>query len=99
MHIFAVEIMPFFLGSGAADDGNGLGQLVLETSHESPSIPYDPYPEYNSVEWKNRWRGTYQQCVGANGSVLDRRNAEMAMKGFRWNQSGLKLRQAYAGVF
>ncbi|CAI7613448.1 unnamed protein product [Penicillium crustosum] len=85
-------------GSGAADNGDGLGQLVLETSHESPSIPYDPYPEYNSVEWKNRWRGTYQQCVGANGSVLDRRNAETAMKGFRWNQSGLKLRQAYAGV-
>lgn len=33
------------------------------------------------------WRGTYQQCVGANGSALDPRNAETAMKGFRWNQS------------
>ena len=88
----------FFLGSGAAGDGNGLGQLVLETPHESTSITYDPYPEYNSVEWKSMWRGTYQQCVGANGSVLDRRNAETAMKGFRWNHLGLKLRQAYAGV-
>ncbi|KAJ5373143.1 hypothetical protein N7517_005149 [Penicillium concentricum] len=77
----------FFLGSGDAGDGNGLGQLVLETSHESQSIPYDPYPEYNSAAWKNTWRGTYQQCVGTNGSVLDRRNAETTMKGFRWNQS------------
>ncbi|KAJ5791104.1 uncharacterized protein N7518_008115 [Penicillium psychrosexuale] len=77
----------FFLGSGPAYDGGGLGQLVLKTSHESSSIPYDPYPEYNSGEWNNTWKGTYQQCVGPNGSVLDRRDAETAMKGFHWNQS------------
>ena len=88
----------FFLGSGAAGDGNDLGQLVLETSQEPLPIPYDPYPEYNSAAWNDMWRGSYQQCVGPNGLVLDRKNAETAMKAFRWNQSGMKLRQAYGGV-
>jgi hypothetical protein len=45
------------------------------------------------------WKGTYQQCVGADGSLLDRRNAEVAMKGFRWNQSGMKLIKAHRDVF
>ncbi|KAJ5782801.1 hypothetical protein N7457_004575 [Penicillium paradoxum] len=77
----------FFLGSGATNDGDGLGQLVLETSQESQSIPYDPYPEYNSEAWKNTWRGTHRQCAGPNGTPLDRRNTETAMRGFYWNQS------------
>ncbi|KAJ6179581.1 hypothetical protein N7519_010042 [Penicillium mononematosum] len=77
----------FFLGSGPAGDGDSLGELVLETSHEPLSTPYDPYPEYSSAAWNNMWRGTYQQCAGPNGLDLDRRDAETAMKAFRWNQS------------
>ncbi|KAJ5719675.1 hypothetical protein N7493_007253, partial [Penicillium malachiteum] len=36
---------------------------------------------------KKRWKGTYQQCVGPNGTILSRDNEEFLMKGYQWDQS------------
>jgi hypothetical protein len=51
-------------------------------------IPYNPYPQYNSAAWKRKWKGSYQSCVGPDGTLLDPENENTAMKGYRWNQSG-----------
>ncbi|KZN93002.1 hypothetical protein EN45_031700 [Penicillium chrysogenum] len=50
-------------------------------------IPYNPYPQYNSAAWKRKWKGSYQSCVGPDGTLLDPENENTAMKGYRWNQS------------
>ncbi|KAK4862480.1 hypothetical protein LT330_002613 [Penicillium expansum] len=62
---------------------------LWKDGHDSTSrpIPYNPYPDYNSAAWKRKWRGSYQQCVGPDGALLDPKNEDMAMKGYRWNQS------------
>ena len=64
---------------------------LWKDGHDSTSrpIPYNPYPDYNSAAWKRKWRESYQQCVGPDGALLDPKNEDMAMKGYRWNQSGL----------
>ncbi|KAJ5373946.1 hypothetical protein N7517_005952 [Penicillium concentricum] len=53
----------------------------------SRPVPYNPYPDYNSAAWKKKWRGSYKSCVGPDGTFLDPKNEDTAMKGYRWNQS------------
>lgn len=55
----------------------------------SQPVPYNPYPDYNSAAWKRKWRGSYQPCVGPDGALWDPKKEDTAMKGYRWNQSGL----------
>lgn len=30
-------------------------------------VPYDPYPHYNTRQWKNRWQGSHKACKGPRG--------------------------------
>ncbi|KAJ6014320.1 hypothetical protein N7540_008911 [Penicillium herquei] len=62
------------------------GLPFLKTSHSELPIPYDPYPDYNSPEWRAKWTGNFQRCVGPDGSELDSQNVHAAMKGFKWNE-------------
>lgn len=68
-------------------------------SSTTQPVPYNPYPDYNSAAWKRKWRGSYQSCVGPDGALLDPKNEGTAMKGYRWNQSGLCLEQDHYKVF
>ncbi|KAK9658715.1 hypothetical protein V6Z96_000408 [Aspergillus fumigatus] len=40
-----------------------------------PAI-YDPYPEYNSAEWRRFWKGRQRACRGPRDRNLDRANPE-----------------------
>ncbi|KAJ5901744.1 hypothetical protein N7495_002272 [Penicillium taxi] len=63
------------------------GLPFLKTFFETNSIPYDPYPDYDSATGQAEWTGTYKRCIGPDGSLLSRDNVTTAMKGFSWNQS------------
>ncbi|GES61279.1 hypothetical protein ATEIFO6365_0006073800 [Aspergillus terreus] len=52
------------------------GTLSLTTQtepFEAPPSPivYDPYPDYNSREWKQQWKGYFYRCIGPRGTYLD----------------------------
>ena len=32
-----------------------------------PFAPYNPYPDYNTREWKKQWRGAHKACMGPRG--------------------------------
>lgn len=49
-------------------------------------VVYDPYPEYNSEEWRNNWKGDFAACEGPRGTVLDRTTAEDMVSVYRGNQ-------------
>lgn len=48
---------------------NGVEQLS-ETA-KSSLLPYLPYPKYNSLEWREKWKGEYVACKGARGVPLN----------------------------
>jgi hypothetical protein len=41
------------------------------------SVIYDPYPKYNSWEWRKVWKGKYQACMGPRGKYLDNSPEDM----------------------
>lgn len=57
-------------------------------SRISAQVINDPYPHYDSVEWKSKSKGPYQPCIGPQGRLLSRKDEDMMMSGFRWNTSG-----------
>lgn len=65
------------------------GEVDADPDSGSRVDPHNPYPDYNSSSWRMTWRGLYRPCIGPDGEVLDYRNQETAMTGYRWNQSGL----------
>jgi len=42
----------------------------IRSLHVKPER-YAPYPDYNSLEWKEQWRGEYVPCEGARGRALN----------------------------
>lgn len=47
------------------------------TSGQSPrQVVYDPYPNYNSEEWRRKWRGDFAACEGPRGAALDRNSSD-----------------------
>lgn len=40
------------------------------------SLVYDLYPNYNGIEWRKSFIGTFQRCDGPRGGLLDRRSAD-----------------------
>ncbi|KAJ5477610.1 Protein of unknown function DUF3405 [Penicillium desertorum] len=56
-------------------------------SRISAQVINDPYPHYDSVEWKSKSKGPYQPCIGPQGRLLSRKDEDMMMSGFRWNAS------------
>ncbi|KAJ5701446.1 hypothetical protein N7488_008994 [Penicillium malachiteum] len=77
----------FYVNTSATTETGEYKTHILETSQGSHAIPYYPYPDYNSAEWKKRWKGTYQQCLGPNGTILGRHNEDFLMKGYQWDRS------------
>ncbi|KAL4757665.1 DUF3405 domain-containing protein [Aspergillus foveolatus] len=49
-----------------------------DDSFPSPLMPaiYDPYPDYNSRDWSDTWKGTFRTCEGPRGRSLGRQNVE-----------------------
>ncbi|KAJ5901283.1 hypothetical protein N7504_007276 [Penicillium tannophilum] len=77
----------FYVIESSTSGGNDTMVRIIETEQESDAIVYDPYPNYNSATWKAKWKGSYQQCVGPSGTILDGDNKELFMKGYKWNVS------------
>ncbi|KAH9826130.1 Protein of unknown function (DUF3405) [Teratosphaeria destructans] len=54
---------------------NGVKRLQ-ENSAATPRN-YLPYPDYNSPEWREDWKGTYVPCKGPRGRTLDNSDEDM----------------------
>ena len=67
------------------------GTLALSTTpfysaeHPSPDI-FDPYPDYNSENWRKDWVGNFQTCRGPHGKDLDRTSRQDMVTVYRGNQ-------------
>lgn len=53
--------------------------------HPVPVI-YDPYPAYNSPEWRANWTGKFRACTGPRGRDLDRTSNEDMISVYRGTQ-------------
>ena len=42
------------------------------SEEEAERKPYLPYPDYESDEYKKRFKGNYSPCVGPNGKLIDK---------------------------
>jgi hypothetical protein len=42
-------------------------------------VIFDPYPDYNSNEWRKEFTGNYIACQGPRGNTLNRWNPEDVM--------------------
>ncbi|KAA8647195.1 DUF3405 domain-containing protein [Aspergillus tanneri] len=66
------------------------GLLTLTSNANQLVYPkpmiYDPYPDYNSDEWRGTWKGQFHPCEGPRGTNLDRRNPEDMMSVYPGNQ-------------
>ncbi|CAI7645299.1 unnamed protein product [Penicillium glandicola] len=70
--------------------GGTLTLTSIESTNASHPVPliYDPYPAYNSREWKNKFLGKFQPCLGPRGRYLDRRSAEDMIQVYKGQQAG-----------
>ena len=50
-----------------------------ESATNHTPIPYNPYPEYNSRQWKDIWRGTHMPCMGPRGTFVNDNPDDMIM--------------------
>lgn len=62
-------------------------QDSLDPPHPTPSI-YDPYPRYNSRNWRKENHGTFKPCLGPRGRDLDRTRLEDMMLVYKGSQIG-----------
>lgn len=44
--------------------GNGIDQIL---ENDVVPEPYLPYPKYNSIDWKQEWKGEHAPCEGPRG--------------------------------
>lgn len=49
---------------------------------------YDPYPDYNSKEWKKRWHGAHFSCKGPRGVDVNG-NADDTMGAYKLPSGGM----------
>lgn len=64
-----------------------LGGLKSLTSSDDPQpVIFDPYPDYNSEEWRTQWRGDFVACQGPRGRPLDRTSPLDMMSIYPGNQ-------------
>jgi hypothetical protein len=67
------------------------GTKTLTTKDDKAThdaIIYDPYPEYNTGNWKKQWMGDFHACVGPSGADLDKQRAQDMMSVYRGSQKG-----------
>jgi hypothetical protein len=48
---------------------------------------FDPYPDYNSEQWRRGWKGDFTAYRGPLGTTLDRFKPEDMMSVYRGNQN------------
>lgn len=63
------------------------GVESVNASHPVPSI-YDPYPAYNSRNWKKEFHGKFRPCEGPRGHDLDRNSADDMIQVYMGQQDG-----------
>ncbi|EPS33487.1 hypothetical protein PDE_08449 [Penicillium oxalicum 114-2] len=74
------------------DENFYVGGTRTLTSSQSPEgkhplpVIYDPYPDYNSREWKKKYHGAFKPCMGPRGRDLDRTRPEDMMLVYKGNQ-------------
>lgn len=69
----------------------GLSTLHSESSKASnylSSAIYDPYPDYNSKNWRKSWVGEFRPCEGPRGADLDRTDVRDMMMVYPGLQKG-----------
>ncbi|KAJ5686040.1 hypothetical protein N7536_008659, partial [Penicillium majusculum] len=51
--------------------------VAHESDDDNPPIPviYDPYPKYNSPQWRKEFTGRFHACEGPRGKTLSRSSA------------------------
>lgn len=65
------------------------GTRSLTTSRNGsppPPVLYNPYPDYNSPEWRKQWKGTFYACEGPRGITLDFNSPNDMISVYRGNQ-------------
>jgi hypothetical protein len=50
---------------------NGVKKLKEEYPAAATPVPYLPYPDYESSDYKNKWQGDYVPCEGPRGKLLN----------------------------
>jgi hypothetical protein len=58
---------------------NGIKRLNKEKPYAAKLVPYLPYPDYNTAEWKLQWHGEYVPCEGARGKLLNESKEDWVM--------------------
>ncbi|KAJ6007332.1 hypothetical protein N7540_011308 [Penicillium herquei] len=67
------------------------GTLTLNNTNEksgSKTVVFDPYPDYNSDEWRKELRGSYRACKGPRGNALNRWDPQDTMTVYPGLQRG-----------
>lgn len=64
--------------------------VAHESDDDNPPIPaiYDPYPEYNSAQWRKEFTGRFHACEGPRGKALSRSSAQDMVSVYPGNQKG-----------
>ena len=53
--------------------------LDLAYQQRLPASHLDPYPIYNSRQWRSRWRGIHRPCQGPRGSHVNGNKDDMLL--------------------
>ncbi|KXG50850.1 uncharacterized protein PGRI_064220 [Penicillium griseofulvum] len=69
--------------------GGTLTLTSIKSANASHPVPliYDPYPSYNSREWKKQFHGKFRPCLGPRNRYLDRRSAEDMIQVYKGQQA------------
>ena len=71
----AIESDPYcYSGSGAS-----ASQTLNGSIEGLESWIYDPYPKYNTPEWRKEWKGNHVSCMGPRGVPVNGEADDMLM--------------------
>lgn len=78
----------FYVNNGIKEFKGGLSSIT----------PYQPYPLYDSEEYKASWKGTYAACHGPTGELLNKTGGIMS-KQYAWRGMPKDFPQPTVGSF
>ncbi|KAK4870235.1 hypothetical protein LT330_005289 [Penicillium expansum] len=72
------------------------GGTLTVTSERNDHFPltpviYDPYPDYNDVQWRNEFAGRFHACEGPRGKTLSRTSAQDMVSVYPGHQKDFPL--------
>lgn len=80
---------------GSVRDDRFYKGSLLNLTIDQPSPPlaavYDPYPDYNSNQWRKKWAGRFRACEGPDEEDLDRSSRQDMMTVYPGIQKGKLL--------